>query len=63
MPRGVRAPSSCHRAHPEPNNLEMSSTVGTSSSQIGDLEVVLTWSSEDPVSTFEMRRNDRIHAA
>ena len=44
------------------NNLEMSSTVGTSSSQIGDLEVLLAWNSEDPVSTFEMRRNDRIHS-
>ena len=41
----------------------MSSTVGTSSSQIGDLEVLLQWSSADPVGTFEMRRNDRIHAA
>lgn len=45
------------------NNLEMSSTVGSSSSQIGDLETLLAWNSADPVSTFEMRRNDRIHSA
>ena len=45
------------------NDLEMSSTVGTSSSQIGDLETLLAWNTEDPVSTFEMRRNDRIHSA
>lgn len=44
------------------NNLELSSTVGSSSSQIGDLEVLMAWNTEDPVSTFEMRRNDRIHA-
>ena len=45
------------------NNLEMSSTVGSSSSQIGDLETLLAWNSADPVDAFEMRRNDRIHAA
>ena len=45
------------------NDLEMSSTVGTSSSQIGDLKVLLQWSSADPMGTFEMRRNDRILAA
>lgn len=45
------------------NNLEMSSTVGTSSSQLGDLETLLAWNTADPVSTFEMRRNDRIHSA
>lgn len=44
------------------NNLEMSSTVGSSSTLIGDLEVLIAWNSEDPVSTFEMRRNDRIHS-
>ena len=44
------------------NNLEMSSTVGTSSTLIGDLETLLAWNSADPVSAFEMRRNDRIHA-
>jgi endonuclease I len=44
------------------NNLEMSSTVGTSSTLIGDLETLLAWNDEDPVSTFEMRRNDRIHS-
>lgn len=43
-------------------DLEMSSTVGTSSSRLGDLETLLAWNSADPVSTFEMRRNDRIHA-
>lgn len=45
------------------NDLEMSSTVGTSSSQLGDLEVLLAWNTQDPVSSFEMRRNDRIHSA
>jgi endonuclease I len=45
------------------NNLELSSTVGTSSTLIGDREVLLAWNAEDPVSTFEMRRNDRIHSA
>ncbi|MEO5662485.1 MAG: endonuclease [Nocardioides sp.] len=44
------------------NNLEMSSTVGSSSTLIGDLEVLMQWNTEDPVSTFEMRRNDRIHS-
>lgn len=44
------------------NNLEMSSTVGSSSTLIGDLEVLIQWNTEDPVSTFEMRRNDRIHS-
>ncbi|WP_374457360.1 endonuclease [Nocardioides sp.] len=44
------------------NNLEMSSTVGSSSSQIGDLETLLAWNSADPVDAFEMRRNDRIHS-
>lgn len=44
------------------NNLEMSSTVGSSSTLIGDLEVLVQWNTEDPVSTFEMRRNDRIHS-
>ncbi|RYB92520.1 ribonuclease [Nocardioides glacieisoli] len=44
------------------NNLEMSSTVGTSSTLIGDLETLLAWNAADPVNTFEMRRNDRIHA-
>ncbi len=45
------------------NDLEMSSTVGSSSSMIGDLEVLLAWNDQDPVDAFEMRRNDRIHAA
>ncbi len=44
------------------NDLEMSSTVGSASPRIGDLEVLLQWNSEDPVDSFEMRRNDRIHA-
>jgi endonuclease I len=44
------------------SDLEMSSTVGTSSSRIGDLETLLAWSAGDPVDAFEMRRNDRIHA-
>ncbi|HSX66145.1 endonuclease [Nocardioides sp.] len=45
------------------NNLEMSSTVGTSSTLLGDLETLLAWNAADPVSAFEMRRNDRIHSA
>lgn len=44
------------------NDLEMSSTVGSSSSQIGDLETLLAWNAADPVDAFEMRRNDRIHS-
>jgi endonuclease I len=44
------------------NDLEMSSTVGSSSSRLGDLETLLAWSAGDPVDAFEMRRNDRIHA-
>lgn len=43
------------------NDLEMSSTVGSSSSQIGDLETLLAWNSADPVDAFELRRNDRIY--
>ncbi|GAA5109048.1 hypothetical protein GCM10023339_08720 [Alloalcanivorax gelatiniphagus] len=43
-------------------DLEMSSTVGSSSSRLGDLETLLAWSAADPVDAFEMRRNDRIHA-
>ncbi|MFD1947810.1 endonuclease [Nocardioides aestuarii] len=45
------------------NDLEMSSTVGSSSSMIGDLEVLLAWNDQDPVDAFEMRRNDRIYTA
>jgi endonuclease I len=44
------------------NDLEMSSTVGSSSSRIGDLETLLAWNRADPVDAFEMRRNDRIHS-
>lgn len=44
------------------NDLELSSTVGSSSSRIGDLETLIAWSAADPVDAFEMRRNDRIHA-
>ncbi|NYE35602.1 endonuclease I [Nocardioides cavernae] len=43
-------------------DLEMSSTVGSSPSRIGDLETLMAWSAADPVDAFEMRRNDRIHA-
>ena len=43
------------------SDLEMSSTVGSSTSQLGDLEVLLAWNTQDPVDAFEMRRNDRIH--
>ncbi len=44
------------------NDLELSSTVGSSSSRIGDLETLLAWNAADPVDAFEMRRNDRIHS-
>lgn len=44
------------------NDLEMSSTVGSSSSRIGDLETLLAWNSADPVDSFELRRNDRIYS-
>ena len=30
--------------------------------EYGDLETLLAWNAADPVNTFEMRRNDRIHA-
>ncbi len=42
--------------------LAASATVGSSSTLIGDLETLLAWNAADPVSSFEMRRNDRIHA-
>lgn len=44
------------------DDLELSRTVGSSSSQLGDLDVLLQWNAADPVSSFEMRRNDRIYA-
>lgn len=44
------------------SDLEMSSTVGSSSSRLGDLETLLAWNAADPVNAFELRRNDRIHA-
>ena len=44
------------------NDLELSSAVGSAVPRIGDLDLLLAWNAEDPVDSFEMRRNDRIHA-
>jgi endonuclease I len=44
------------------NDLELSTVSGSAVPRIGDLDVLLQWSSADPVDAFEMRRNDRIHA-
>lgn len=43
-------------------NLELSTVSGSAVPRIGDLDILLAWSAGDPVDTFEMRRNDRIHA-
>lgn len=44
------------------NDLELSTVSGSAVPRIGDVDILLQWSSADPVDTFEMRRNDRIHA-
>jgi endonuclease I len=43
------------------NNLELSTVSGSAVPKIGDLDILLQWNAEDPVSTFEMTRNDRIY--
>lgn len=43
-------------------NLELNNTTNGSTPWHGKLTVLLQWNAEDPVSTFEMRRNDRIHS-
>ena len=43
-------------------NLELSTVSGSAVPRIGDLDILLAWSSADPVDAFEMRRNDRIHS-
>ncbi len=44
------------------NDLELSTVSGSSVPRIGDLDILLQWNSSDPVDSFEMRRNDRIHS-
>ncbi|MFQ6171356.1 endonuclease [Oryzobacter sp. R7] len=44
-------------------DLELNNTVNGSTAFHGKLSVLLQWNTEDPVDGFEMRRNDRIHAA
>ncbi len=45
------------------NNLELSTVSGSAVPRLGDLDILLQWNAADPVDAFEMRRNDRIHAA
>ena len=44
------------------NDLELSTVSGSAVPRLGDVDVLLQWNAADPVDTFEMRRNDRIHA-
>jgi len=44
-------------------NLELNDSINGSTPWHGKTSVLLAWNAEDPVSTFEMRRNDRIHSA
>lgn len=44
-------------------NLELNDAINGSTAWHGKISVLLQWNAEDPVSAFEMRRNDRIHAA
>ena len=44
-------------------DLELNNSVNGSTPWHGKLSVLLQWNAEDPVSAFEMRRNDRIHSA
>jgi len=44
-------------------NLELNNSINGSTPWHGKTSVLLAWNAEDPVSTFEMRRNDRIHSA
>ena len=43
-------------------NLELNDAVNGSTPWHGKTSVLLRWNTEDPVSAFEMRRNDRIHS-
>jgi endonuclease I len=44
-------------------DLELNNSIKGSTPWHGKTSVLLAWNSQDPVSTFEMRRNDRIHSA
>lgn len=44
-------------------DLELNNSTNGSTRWHGKISVLLQWNAEDPVSAFEMRRNDRIHAA
>ncbi len=43
-------------------DLELNNSINGSTPWHGKISVLLQWNAEDPVSTFEMRRNDRIHS-
>ena len=43
-------------------NLELNNSINGSTPWHGKITILLQWNGEDPVSTFEMRRNDRIHS-
>ena len=44
-------------------DLELNDAVNGTTPWHGKISVLLRWNTEDPVSAFEMRRNDRIHSA
>ncbi|WP_310527437.1 endonuclease [Nocardioides sp.] len=43
-------------------DLELNNSINGSTPWHGKTSILLQWNTEDPVSTFEMRRNDRIHS-
>ncbi|HXH78972.1 endonuclease [Nocardioides sp.] len=43
-------------------NLELNNSINGTTPWHGKTSVLLAWNAEDPVSAFEMRRNDRIHS-
>ena len=43
-------------------DLEINNSINGSTPWHGKTSILLQWNAEDPVSTFEMRRNDRIHS-
>ena len=43
-------------------NLELNDSINGSTPWHGKTSVLLAWNADDPVSMFEMRRNDRIHS-
>jgi endonuclease I len=43
-------------------DLELNDSINGTTAWHGKISVLKRWNDEDPVSTFEMRRNDRIHA-